>query len=253
MIKIFNKEIPFYGVCFFVGILISAIIAFVLLHKRKWDKFDFLCCIAYLLIGAILGAKLLFIAVSIDTIIEYNLSFIEIMKGGFVFYGGLLGGALGVFVYGKQFKLSSIKYMDLCATVLPLGHAMGRVGCFLSGCCYGIEYDGFLSHVYHSSSNVLTPLGVGLFPVQLLEASLLLLLFVSLIIMWFKNVKTGKITVTYLISYAIMRFSLEYLRGDSERGILLGLSTSQWISVLIVIAICIYYLIKYLKNKKANN
>ncbi len=249
MIKLFNKEIPPYGVCFFIGILLSTIIAFVLLTNRKWEKFDFLCSVAYLLIGALLGAKLLFIIVSIDTIIQYNLTFIEILKGGFVFYGGLLGGALGVYIYGKQFKLNSIKYFDLCATVLPLGHAIGRIGCFLSGCCYGIKYDGPFSHIYYNSANLFTPLNVNLFPVQLLEAFLLLILFIILLTMWLKKTKTGQITVVYLTIYAIIRFFLEYLRGDSERGRFINLSTSQWISFMILLIISIHYIIKHIKKK----
>lgn len=237
---LFNREIPIYGICFFIAITISAVLAFILKKRKEITFFDFFGCTAYLLIGAIIGAKLLFIIVSMDTIIKYNLSFLEILKGGFVFYGGLLGGFLGIIIYGKQFKVPIKNYVDLCATVLPLGHAIGRIGCYISGCCYGVKYDGIFSHIYYESANVFTPIGIRLFPVQLLESALLFMLFVPLLILNIKNVKAGVISQIYLVSYSIIRFVVEFYRGDVERGSVLGLSTSQWISLIIILFVIIY-------------
>ena len=234
MIIVFGKEIPLYGICFFIGILVSVVIAYFLFKREKMEIFDFVCCAIYVLIGSIIGAKLLFVIVSIETIIEYNLSFIDIIKGGFVFYGGLFGGYLGAIIYGKQFKYNISNFITIAALVLPLGHAFGRIGCFFSGCCYGIEYHGIFSHTYYQSHNALTPLGVPLFPVQLLESALLFILFAVLMIIYAKKVHKHKMAEIYLFSYSIIRFALEFLRGDAVRGGFLGLSTSQWISLLII-------------------
>lgn len=250
MIIIFGKEIPMYGICFFIGIIISVLIAYILVKREKYDLFDFVCLSIYVLIGSIIGAKLLFILVSIETIIAYQLSFIEIIKGGFVFYGGLFGGYLGAIIYGKQFKIKLSDYIDVFAVVLPLGHAFGRIGCFYSGCCYGMEYDGIFSHIYYSSHNVLTPLGIPLFPVQLVESVCLFILFSVLFFIYLRMVKKGLSTEVYLLSYASIRFVLEFFRGDKERGGLLGLATSQWISLLIILfLISIFFYRKY-KNRK---
>ena len=203
--------------------------------RKKVEMFDFVCCVVYMMIGAMVGAKLLFVLVSIREIIQLKLSIIEVIKGGFVFYGGLLGGALGVWIYAKQFCAPVRGYADIFATVLPLGHAFGRVGCFFAGCCYGMEYDGCGAVIYETSSNFFTPLGVPLLPIQLIEAACLAILFVVLIIIFLKaKPKKGKIAVLYLFSYALLRFVLEFFRGDKERGVFL-FSTSQYISIAIAL------------------
>lgn len=233
-IKIFEKEIPLYGLLFFLGIGVAAIVAFFLVKKRHRDVFDFVCAAVYVMIGAMIGAKLLFLLVSFKEIIQLKLSFEEIIRGGFVFYGGLLGGVVGLLLYGRQFQVDIIHYADIFAAVLPLGHAFGRIGCFFAGCCYGIPYDGVGSICYQHSNNIFTPIGVELFPVQIVEAACLSVLFIVLIWVLFHHQKPGRVTKLYLGSYATLRLFLEFLRGDVERGGMLGLSTSQWVSLLIL-------------------
>ena len=135
-------------------------------------------------------------------------------------------------------------------------HAFGRVGCFFAGCCYGIPFShGFVMH------DSLNPVGDGVarFPVQLLEALLLLILFLVLNGIRKKrlsllkeegaateqkrkpNRREGSLLPLYLLSYAVIRFGDEFLRGDTYRGIWLFFSTSQWISVFILAGIAIYY------------
>ena len=251
-INILGKEIPVYGICFYLGIAVAVTVAVFLAKRKKIALFDFTCCAIYVMIGAILGAKLLFIAVSYREIIRMQLSFIEIIKGGFVFYGGLIGGFLGAFIYSKQFKESLLVYLDVFATVLPLGHGFGRIGCFAAGCCYGIEYNGAFAHVYETSSNIYTPTGVPLFPVQIMEAICLFALFVLLFVLFLKGKRfDGQQLLEYALSYSVIRFSLEFLRGDVERGQWLGLSTSQWISVGLF-ALAIVLLILQKRKTKRN-
>ena len=246
-INLFENVIPLYGVLFFLGIFFSVLVGLLLIKKSKIAFFDFVACAIYAMIGAILGAKLLFVAVSLEEILRLQLSFITIVKSGFVFYGGLIGGFFGVIIYTKQFKLKSIKFLDCFATVLPLGHAFGRIGCFYSGCCYGIPYSGVFSHVYTNSNNYSTPIGIPLLPIQLIESSLLFVLFFMLLIIFIKcNIK-GLPSLLYAICYSVMRFILEFFRGDTIRGIFLGFSTSQWISILIFI-ITIIFIIKQKKH-----
>ena len=215
-----------------------------MVKERKLNVFDFVGLAIYSMIGALIGAKGLFILVSWKQIVALKLSFIEILRGGFVFYGGLIGGAIGFFLYAKQFKITIKEYIAIFTTVIPLGHAFGRVGCFFAGCCYGIAYDGFAHIVYKESADIATPLGVGLFPVQLLEAILLLALFVFL---WLARRKNS--LVIYGIGYALIRIGTEFLRGDVERGVFLGFSTSQWISIGIVLVIGITYIWKKIKTR----
>ncbi len=250
---IFGRDIPLYGIFFYTGILCAGLVAIAITKKRNIPIFDIVSCGAYTIIGAGIGAKLLFIAVSWKQIIEYNLSFIAILKGGFVFYGGLIGGILGLFIYSKQYKMNSVDFLDIFAVVLPLGHAIGRVGCFFAGCCYGIRYDGPFSYTYKVSAGT-TPLGVPLLPVQLIEALLLLILFTVLLSIFLKNPCKRLLSVKiYTFSYSIIRFILEFFRGDKERGALIGISTSQWISIMLVTSIIIISILSTRKKiyKKA--
>ena len=225
----------------------AVLFGFLLAKKKKVDLFDFLCCVVYTMIGALIVAKLLFVLVSLREIIQLKLNIIEVIKGGFVFYGGLLGGALGIWIYAKQFRTPVRGYVDIFAAVLPLGHACGRVGCFFAGCCYGMEYDGCCSVVYKTSTTLLTPLGVPLLPIQLIEAACLVVLFVVLMLLLCKaKVKEGNLALIYALSYAVLRFILEFFRGDKERGVFL-LSTSQYIS-LVIVAVVIFLLIRRKKR-----
>lgn len=252
MIDILGREIPLYGLCWMIGIVFAFVAALFLLKRAGLDAFDLACSTVFVLGGVVIGAKLLFIIVSLPTIIELKLSPLELIAGGFVFYGGLIGGALGLLLYVKIFKVELLKIVDVYAAVIPLGHAWGRFGCFLGGCCYGMEYDGPLSYTYSEGVlNASTPIGVPLFPVQLLEASILLLLFVPMLIVYFKKKpeQTGICGAIYLYAYAVVRFILEYFRGDKERGSFLAFSTSQIISLLIITFVTIFIIMVRKKNK----
>ncbi|MBQ9768641.1 MAG: prolipoprotein diacylglyceryl transferase, partial [Clostridia bacterium] len=172
-----------------------------------------------------------------------------LMSGGFVFYGGFIGGFLGLLIYVKQFKMKFLPFLDVYAAVVPLGHAFGRVGCLFGGCCYGMEYDGPFAVVYHSSLNMSTPLNTPLLPMQLIEALGLLLIFAIVLTVYLKGAKTGTVPVVYVLCYSVMRFTLEFLRADSERGNLLGLSTSQWISLGLIITVILSVI--FYRSKKA--
>ena len=161
----FIESVSHYGIFFFLGIVSSVFIAAVLGKKCGVDFFDYACAAVYVMIGAIIGAKLLFVVVTWKDIMRLQLSLVEILQGGFVFYGGLLGGLLGLIVYSKQFKVDVKDYADIFATVLPLGHCFGRIGCTFAGCCYGIPYNGWGCICYKTATNVFTPTGVCLFPI----------------------------------------------------------------------------------------
>ena len=252
MINFLGRELPLYGLCWMIGIVLAFVVALLLIKRAGLDSFDLATSAMFTLGGVIIGAKLLFIIVSLRTIIELKLSPLELIAGGFVFYGGLIGGALGLLLYTKIFKVKLLNIVDVYAAVIPLGHACGRVGCFLGGCCYGMKYDGLLSYTYSEGVlNASTPVGVPLFPVQLFEAGMLLLLFVPMLVLYFKKKpeQTGICGAVYLYAYAVIRFVLEYFRGDKERGSFLAFSTSQIISLLIIAFVTVFIIVLRKKNK----
>ena len=141
-----------------------------------------------------------------------------------------------------------IRKVEQCIIpVLPLGHAVGRLGCLFAGCCYGFEYTGPLA-----VKNLLISAEKTYFPIQLIEALLNLGIFIFLL--WYTRKKrpTYHILCVYLYVYSILRFILEFFRGDLIRGVFLMLSTSQWISVvLFLLSIFGFYIFRE-QSKKTN-
>ena len=248
-ITILGRQIPLYGLFFYGGMLLSALAGISICKKRTLPRYEIVYSAVYVMTGALLGSKLLFILVSIKDIIRYSIPILAVIKGGFVFYGGLIGGLIGLCIYTRQFRMPLVPFLDIYATVLPLGHALGRVGCFFGGCCYGMKYDGPGHVVYHQSAGN-TPLGVPLLPIQLMEAFFLLLLFLLLLILLVWGTHNGTLTVCYTVCYAVLRFILEFFRGDAERGRLGLFSTSQWVSVAIFSITVALVLIRLTRKKQ---
>jgi phosphatidylglycerol:prolipoprotein diacylglycerol transferase len=157
--------------------------------------------------------------------------------GGSVFYGGLIGGAIAAFIAMKKLKTPLYPALDLITPVIPLFHAFGRIGCFLSGCCFGIESN--VGFIYNNSINEAAN-GVRRFPVQLLESGCEFALFAVLFSLYRKGKCKGRLFPIYLTTYGVTRFLDENLRGDTYRGIWniggANLSTSQIISIAVILA-----------------
>lgn len=234
-------EIPSYGTIIFLGLLLGTVIAALSAGRYKVEKLDIVLSTILAGIGIVIGAKLLFMITTVPEIVK-NFSYVKThisetifyLFGGYVFYGGLLGALFGYWFYCKWFKINFGAVLNVITPVIPLVHAFGRVGCFLGGCCYGIEYHGKFAIHYHYNAFVEELNAVPRFPVQLLEAGINLILFIFLFLFAKKKRKDGAVLGVYLICYAIVRFSLEFLRGDIVRGFVLGISTSQWISLLLI-------------------
>ena len=122
---------------------------------------------------------------------------------------------------------------------VALAQGFGRIGCFLAGCCYGVETDSAFSVTFHDSAYA--PNGVALFPSQLVSSGLDFIHFAVLCVVAKKNKTPGRIGALYLIFYSIGRFCIEFFRGDLLRGSVGTLSTSQFISIFVAIAGAIMY------------
>ena len=155
-----------------------------------------------------------------------------------------------ILIFTRMYKMPTIDYFDTAASVVPLGHAFGRVGCFFAGCCYGMPYSGKFSVVYTTTAGM-TPLNTPLFPIQLVESILLLITFGVLYTVTLKYPnKRGLPTILYISIYSVIRFVLEFFRGDKERGGIGFFSTSQIVSLLLLagcISILVY--VKKIRNK----
>ncbi len=231
-------DLPTYAVMALIGALISGALAEHEAVKKGIHAFYMVEVLLVSAIGVLIGSHLLFFLQRIHMI--GKLSFWELISGS-VFYGGLFGGlAAGVwFVRYKKYDMAL--YGDIAAFTIPLFHGIARIGCFLAGCCYGIECSfGFtMTH-----SDVYMANDVSRFPVQLLESALELTLFAVLYAGFFRRGKAkGILLWIYLISYAVIRFLDEFLRGDDVlRGIYGPFSMSQWISLLVLVMAGLFYI-----------
>ena len=180
----------------------------------------------------LVGAKILYWIVELPSIIEDPSLMLDI-GNGFVVYGGIIGGIIGAIIYCRIKKIRFLQYFDLVMPSVALGQAFGRIGCLLAGCCYGRETDGWFHVVFTES--MIAPNGVKLIPTQLISSGADLLH--CLVLLWIaKRAKgDGQVGGFYLIFYSIGRTLIEMLRDD-PRGAVGGLSTSQFISLFILLA-----------------
>ena len=147
--------------------------------------------------------------------------------------GGVIGGIIGGWIWCKIRKLDFMAYFDLMIPVVALAQGFGRIGCFFAGCCYGKETTGFGVVFPHGS---LAPSGVKLIPTQLISSFGDFVLFFFLIRVYNDPEHRDETAAWYLILYSLGRFMVEFLRGDEIRGFIMGLSTSQFISIFMFIA-----------------
>ena len=261
-VEIFGHTIGTYAICALVGVLVCALVGFFLIKGKDGVCIDdFIATTVFIVLGMVLGGHVIFGITNISNIIRLfqnagSYSFIQFVQilfgsylGGMVFYGGMLGGIAGLYVACRfsQFGHANVMY-DMYAVCIPLFHFFGRIGCFLGGCCYGIEsHFGFTVH-----GNTLNPSvnDVNRFPVQLVEAACNLIIFIVLFILHRKNKFQNRLLIVYFFTYPVVRFILEFFRGDEIRGFLFGLSTSQIISILLFVFAVIFTAFDLKRNAK---
>ena len=249
-ISLLGIDISLYGCIFLIGFFIAIVMGCNLCKKWQLPKDDVINCSVYAGIGILIGSKLLYFLTKLphfisvfsavkeefaSNMIETSIASASYLFGGNVFYGGLIGGLLFGLLYCRLYKVSIIKMSDLFAVFIPFIHGFGRIGCFFAGCCYGIEYNGFgsIQFPYNKFNPILSE--VRRFPTQLVEAGMNFILFYILYLMYKqKERREGKLIGVYLCCYTIFRFCIEFLRGDTIRGHLGILSTSQIVSIILL-------------------
>lgn len=221
-----------YGLLNVMGAALGILAAVYLVKSRSLPRQDVFFASLYAVIGMLIGGKLLFVITALPVLwarraeLYFGSELLNsIIYGGFVFYGGLIGGAIAVLLYCRRYKLSALRMFDALAPGLALAHAVGRVGCFFAGCCHGTEYTGPAALMIG---------GVSRFPVQLLESAMLLIISAALLLFLRRERVAGRAAGLYLASYSIVRFCLEFVRGDVIRGGFLLFSTSQWLSLALL-------------------
>lgn len=204
-----------------------------------------------LLIAAFVGGKVFMI---FENPSYYLNNIGQLISGqGFVFYGSLLFCIPSMLIFFRYHKLPVLPMLDIMAIVTCIVHFFGRIGCFMAGCCYGIEWHGPLSVIFTDQA-CLAPLNTSLHPTQLYSASLILVIGISLVLLKKNRQFYGQIFLSYLILYSLGRSVIEIFRGDISRGFIIEdvLSNSQFISILILL-ISGYFYFRLKKSQKTEH
>ena len=207
-------------------------------RARRWqvDPNRVLDLGIYIIIAALVGAKLLLLVVDFDQFRRSPADMLSLARSGGVFYGGLLLAVAVAFWYIYRHRMPFWTTCDVFAPGIALGHVTGRLGCFAAGCCYGrpthvpwaVTFTNPLAAL-----NVGTPLGIPLHPTQLYEAGAELLILG--VLLWTERKGrpfAGRTFWLYMLLYAISRYVIEIYRGD-PRGTVGVFSTSQFISIIL--------------------
>jgi phosphatidylglycerol:prolipoprotein diacylglycerol transferase len=231
-----NWPVYSYGLLLAIAYLAGLQMAVVRARRQGVDSTKVMDLGIYLIIAALVGAKLMLVAVDFNYFRQQPRELLSLVRAGGVFYGGLIA-ALGVAIWlVRRYALNLWTVADLMAPGIALGHVIGRLGCLLAGCCYGRPTSVPWAITFTSpeaAANVGTPLGIPLHPTQLYDAGAELVILVLLLVTERRGRPfAGRTFWLYMLLYAISRFVIEFYRGD-ERGIILGLSTSQFVSVVI--------------------
>lgn len=225
-----------YGVLLAIGFILALWMTARLAERDGLPKNRAYDLGLYILAASLVGSKLLMV------ITEWNdyggdwkriFSF-DFLRSGGVFYGGFIAAVIASIVLMRLWHLPWSRTADAFAPGIALGHAIGRLGCFSAGCCWGKPTSSWIGVRFTEKASELTgvPIDSALVPTQLIEAAVNLLIFAFLLWLTKRRKFEGQIIYAYLMIYAVARFTIEFWRDD-PRGAVLGLSTSQFISIIM--------------------
>ncbi len=241
---VFGLELPAYTTMMVLAFFAALAVA-VMRHKiYGMSALDVFIGMFFAGAGGLIGAGTLSILQNLPAFFAIHqvtgIGFIEFMLNyaGLVYYGGFFGVMLSLLLFCRLFKIRLWHAIDTMLPTLPLAHAIGRMGCFFGGCCYGIPHEHGIR--LPASPYPDTPL----LPVQLIEAACLFGLFALMMVYGRAPRTPGRIVSIYLTSYGTIRFVLEFFRYDEIRGIYGAFSLSQWISLGLItagLALALFY------------
>lgn len=243
--SLFGLNIQYYGLIIAIAMVLAVIVVCSLCKKRGLKIDDILLLALYAIPIAIVGARAFYII--FETTGYTFLQMIAIWNGGLVLYGAIIGGVIGAGLYCLIHKKSFLIVGDVACVGLILGQGIGRIGCYFAGCCYGIKVTNENLMWFPFSTQID---GVWHLSTPFYECFFDLILFAILLIMIYKIKTQGIVLSTYFMGYGIIRFCLEFLRGD-DVWTMGSLRVSQYISLIaIVVGLALLITILVLKKKK---
>jgi len=227
-----------YGVLLAAAYLLGLQFALIRARARGLDGQRVMDLGIWIIISALVGAKLLLFVVDYRQFVGNPRSFLDLLRSGGVFYGGLIAAVAVALIYLRRYRLPLWTTTDVFAPGIALGHVVGRLGCLMAGCCFGRPTTVPWAITFHDPNafaNAGTPLSVPLHPTQLYEAGAEALILVFLLAFERRGRPfPGRTFWSYMLLYGISRFVIEFYRGDPRGSVFDVLSTSQFVSVILV-------------------
>jgi phosphatidylglycerol:prolipoprotein diacylglycerol transferase len=235
-----------YGFLLAVAFLAGLFVVSSQAKKAGMDATRLTDMAVWLLIAGLVGAKALLVALDWRFYFRNTRELWSIFQSGGVFYGGLLGGIAVALWFVWRYKLPGWATADVLAPGVVIGQAIGRLGCFAAGCCFGkpasVPWAVTFTDVY-AARQVGTPMDTALHPTQIYESLACFLIFFFLL--WLAPRKSfhGQVVLSYAVLYSSFRFAVEFFRGDPDRGSVFGglLSTSQLIAIILVLVAALVF------------
>jgi phosphatidylglycerol:prolipoprotein diacylglycerol transferase len=263
LLRLFGLEFHAYPAMLAIAFLTCTLMAVRDLQRRDPPVYGSPNGGLWAFIGALVGAKAYWILQYSEP--RYLWQAVFVWEGGLVFYGGLIGGVLGLLAYVRVAKLPPLTIADASAPYLALGEAITRIGCFLNGCCWGRPSSiwwaiRFPRHSHPFEQQVADKLiassaseSLPVHPTQLYMVFGLLAVFVVLRIVGRNGGFAGRTTVLYVLLFGILRFTVESFRGDSARS-MAGMTVSQGISLgMVIAAVTVLAAIAAVRRRKTDN
>ena len=237
LFSVFGKEIYSYGVMAALGFM-AGLLTWAWLGRHENRPPGFASDLGFwLMASGIVGSRLAYVLANWTYYRDNLREIVRIDQGGLIFYGGFLLACVVLVLFARHHRVPLWHLADFAIPALAIGHGLGRIGCFLNGCCYGRPAgDAFCGIAYPPvcEPGKLFP-GVPLFPVQIIESAGLLVIWAVLLFAYPRRKKDGAVFALYLLLYPPVRFGLEYLRGD-ERQSWFALDVAQATSIALFLA-----------------
>ena len=231
-----------YGTMLCLSVLVGRYVALRLAEHDGMDPAVMDRCALWTLAAALVGARLLFLVTNTDQLDGITAT-LSGWNGGLVAYGGFLGGFVGSAIFCRLRRLSVLAWADCAVPSLCIGLMFTRLGCFFAGCDFGVPWDGLWAVRFPAGSPAFQEhVALGLLPAgathslpvhatQLYESAAGFILLVAVMMVRRRRTRPGQMFLSFVLGYAVLRYGIEILRADPQRGVVGPFSTSQLIAV----------------------
>jgi phosphatidylglycerol:prolipoprotein diacylglycerol transferase len=230
-----------YGTLIALGFLLTYLYVCWLSRQQGIDEENITDLYLVIIITSIIGARLNYVATNWQEYISHPASIFKVWEGGMVYLGGVIGAIVGCFAYLRFRGLDFATYADMYGPAVPFASAVGRIGCYLNGCCYGLETNLWCG--------IRVPLRFGVLsnprhPTQLYECIVLFIICVLLHLYYRSRPRRGMVFVAFGYTYAIERFLIEFIREESvyEHFPPLGFTLGQTTCLAVITIAFLYHM-----------